>query len=262
MSWSIALRRARAIFGAGAAAKPARVDAALPLSAAIGSAVWLSTSAFLRASGTLVPTPDRQLRVISISKLHVGIEGAVHRYIFARGDGGADAHECFLQVHTDTVGEVTELVYFARLLRLFPTTAQEQSAYLGEDGQGLGEATFALARSQLEELHLPKHVLDAAFKSEEAGAELTYHRAVEARDVPFVAPFRGTENRVDDSKGGAGLRQEVVFMPYERSLGADGCEQLLICTEILQDQNFQPRREIHVDFMVGLVLSPADVSVA
>ena len=90
---------------------------------------------------------------------------------------------------------------------------------------------------------------------------LQYTRAAGSAEVPHVQPFRGSENRVDDTQGVNGLRQEVVFMPYELTLAGGAREQLLICTEILKEQDGQAQREIHVDFMVGLVLSSTDVTI-
>ena len=257
MSWTTAIGRARAFLGKG---KPAeREDAGLPLGGQIGSLVKFRVSSFLRAAGSLVPMPEDGQQVQSISRLRVDIQGTVHRYYLERGDGGR-GNERFLQVYTDVTGAVTELVYFTRLLRLYPTSPEEQSAYLGEDGRGLGEVSFSLSCGQLETLDLDPQVLAAAMPQPDGG-DVPYIRAAGPADAHHVQPFRGLENRIDDTQGIHGLRQEVVFMPYERTLAGGAREQLLISTEILKDQDGQAQREIHVDFMVGLVLTSADVTI-
>ncbi len=51
-------------------------------------------------------------------------------------------------------------------------------------------------------------------------------------------------------------------MPYARALNGGAQEQLLICTEIVSDRDGDAgAREIHVDFMIGLALTPDGVLV-
>lgn len=261
MSWTQALRHAKAfvhkrIGGADGTAN-ATADAGAPLGAAVGSLLTLKVNTFLRASGSLVGLPPASNRVVSISRLRVPLDGAVHRLYTSRGDAGGD--ESFVQVWTDAEGEPCEIAYFRRLLRLIPTTAEEQAAFMGEGGQGLGQTTFGVARAQVEGLGLDPALIEAAFGEAEG---LEYTRCAGDETVDFIAPYSGVENRIDDRSGETGLRQDIVFMPYRRTLPTGQEEQLLISTEIVRDRNGDAgAREIHVDFMVGLVLTKEGVVV-
>lgn len=251
MTFASTMTWARALL-ARIAAGPAAADDDVPMGARVGGSISIDPTPFLLAGNTLVPAPGDLLQIESISRLRAGMQGAVHRFYTARGDNG-DGPECFLQVYTDPVGVAREMVYFHRLLRLFPASREEQSAYLGEEGAGLGQATFTLHRQQFEGLDLPPVLIDQAFGKSEV---IQYERSAGSPEQEHISPFRGSETRIDDSRGRNGLRQDVVFMPYRRDLPGGGEEQLLICTEVVQEQDgVAARREIHVDFMVGLVLT-------
>lgn len=237
---------------------PPAADEGVPLGGRIGGSISIDASPFLLASNSLVPTPNELVQIQSISRLRAEMQGAVHRLYVARGDSG-DGPECFLQIYTDPEGVAKELVYCHRILRLYPSSIEEQTAYLGEDGAGLGQYTFALHRAQFEGIGLSQAVVDRAFGAQDS---IEYTRNAGDPSQEHMEPFRGWENRIDDRAGHKGLRQEVVFMPYRRDVAGGGEEQLLICTEILKEQDGDPsRREIHVDFMVGLVLQSDFVAV-
>lgn len=262
MSWSQAFGKARGLLGGRSDAPPAAADAGVPLGGRVGGSISLDAAPFLLATDSLVPAPNALVQIEAISRLRsADLQGAVHRLYTACGDGGdgGDGPECFLQIYTDPAGEARELVYYHRILRLFPASAQEQAAFLGEDGAGLGQTTFTLHREQFDGLGLPQALVERAFGE---GDTIEYTRSAGSPAQEHIAPFRGTENRLDDSLGRNGLRQDVVFMPYRRSVAGGGEEQLLICTEIVQEQDGDTsRREIHVDFMVGLVLGADFVAV-
>lgn len=253
------MSRAQALFDRGEAPKTA--DAGVPMGARVGSLLTFKVAPFLRASDSLVPAlkaGETQQQIVSISRLRVPMKGAVHRFYVMRGDDGV-GDERFLQVFTDAAGEVKELVYFDRLLRLIPQSRDEQDAYMGANQQGLGCASFSLYRSQFDGLDIDEAQLARAFGDADT---LVYERCVGDASVEFMEPFRGVENRIDDSVGERGLRQQVVFMPYRRQLAGGGEEQLLVSTEVIQDQDGDAgRRELHVDFMVGLVLTKEGVMV-
>ena len=233
-------------------------DTGVPFQARIGSLVTLKASPFLRAFGSLAGTPSASQTVKSISKLHVPMSGNAHRLYTSRGDG-ADETEEFLQIYSDIHGEIQELVYFRRLARIYPQTDDEQLAYMGEDSQGLGQTTFSLSLEQMQGIDWVAPTLKDAFG--EVGS-LEFQRCAGDSSIEFVAPFSGTENRIDDSTGEHGLHQKIVFMPYRRLLAGGSEEQLLVETEIVTDRNGDAsQREIHVDFMIGLVLSALDVVV-
>lgn len=259
MSWSQAFAKARGLLGGRSDAPPAAADAGVPLGGRIGGSISFDASPFLLASDSLVPAPEDLVQIEAISRLRsTDLQGAVHRLYTARGDSGGEP-ECFLQIYTDPAGEARELVYYHRILRLFPASQEEQAAFLGEGGTGLGQTTFTLHREQFDGLGLPQALVDRAFGE---GDTIGYMRSAGSPAQEHIAPFSGTENRIDDSLGRNGLRQDVVFMPYRRDVAGGGEEQLLICTEIVQEQDGDAsRREIHVDFMVGLVLGADFVAV-
>lgn len=234
-------------------------DASVPMGAKVGSLLTFKVGPFLRAAGSLVTKPDSRAQVVSISRVRVPVDGAIHRLYSARGDAAADAPEAFVEVFTDAKGVLQELAYYCRLLRVIPTSAEEQAAYMGEGGQGLGQATFTIQREQLAAAGASPTVLDDVF----AGADcIEYVRSAGEQSIEFVAPYQGIENRIDDRSGEHGLQQEVVFMPYERTLAGGVVEKLVIATEIVKDRDGDAgAREIHVDFMIGLTLAKEDVMI-
>lgn len=257
MSWSQAIQRARAILDKRSDAAPVTADASVPLGGRVGGLITFKVSPFLRAGNSLVQAPDSLVQILSVSRLRTQLQGAVHRLYTERGDGGQGG-ESFLQIYTDAAGEAQELVYFQRILRMIPGSVEEQAAFLGEGDVGLGQSTFSLYKAQFEGLGLPEMLVNTAFGSEES---IEYTRCVGDASQEFIKPFKGSETRIDDNVGHNGLKQDVVFMPYRRTLAGGGEEQLLICTEILQEQDGATTREIHVDFMVGLVLTKEGVTV-
>lgn len=258
MSWMKSLQLAKAVAGKRWFGGEDQADAGLPMGAKVGSLLSFKVGPFLRATGSLVARPDSRAQVVSISRVRVPIAGAIHRLYSVRGDASGDAPEAFVEVFSDEHGVVQELTYYRRLLRLIPATAEEQAMYTGEAGQGLGQATFTVWREQLSGL-CEEAALDAVFGGED---QVEYVRSVGSGSVEFVAPYQGIENRIDDKTGEHGLQQEVVFMPYERTLDGGAIEKLLISTEIVKDRDGDAgAREIHVDFMVGLSLTKEDVMI-
>lgn len=261
MSWTDALRLGRAVVQkhVGGGQTPT-ADANVPMGAHIGALMTLKVNTFLRAQGSLVGIPPATSRVVAISRLRTPVEGQVHRLYTACGDSGevgADGR-AFLQVYTAGT-DIREIVYFRRLIRLYPTTNDDQVAFLGEDGAGLGNISFSVYRSQLAGLQLDESVLAQAFGDAES---IDFTRTAGSSDQDWIEPYRGTENRINDAQGNTGLHQDVVFMPYARALNGGAQEQLLICTEIVSDRDGDAgAREIHVDFMIGLALTPDGVLV-
>ncbi|MBI3283756.1 MAG: DUF2491 family protein [Burkholderiales bacterium] len=237
-------------------AEPAPQDAGLPLGARIGSLVHLQMTPLIRAqsAGSLIAMPgEAELRVLAISRVQLQMSGSLYRYYLNCDEDGT---EKFLQLYCDANGEVSELLYCSRLTRLIPETSEDQQAYLGEDGYGLGDRSYTLWRAQLAELGMSATALDSAF----AAASLEYFRDAGDAACEFVAPFRGSETRIDDAGGRHGLQQDIVFMPYSRQLGDEAGnsmqrELLLISTEIVRSRDGdRSRREIHVDFMIAIPL--------
>lgn len=237
----------------GMAEGPADQD--LPLGARIGSVVSLQQGGLLRATaaGSLVRAPAAaDTRILAISRLKLNLAGKVYRYYLDNGDDQAD--EKFLQVYVDAQGQVAEVLYCSQLARVIPETVEDQQAYTGEQGYGLGDRSYTLWRAQLDaqldQLGLDEADLDLVFGQDEG---VDYQRDAGNADAEFVQPFTGSETRIDDAGGSGGLKQDLYYMPYARELDGAGTEFLLITTEILRSVNGDAsKRGIHVDFVIGI----------
>ncbi len=259
MSWTDAFKYTKGLAArhgvASADSNAQRVDQGLPFGARIGGVVKLQMSPLIRANAngsliTIPAAPDNLIKAISRVKLN--LDGKLHRFYLNLGDDDAD-QESFLQVFSNPQGEIAELLYCTRLTRIIPETEEEQDAYTGAAGAGLGEKNYSLWKEQLEGIGLEAAVLSMVFGDKES---IEYTREAGGSDHDFVEPFKGTEVRVDDVQGEHGLEQEIYFMPYVRAVG-DAQEYLLITTEIVKSQNGDAgRRSIHVDFMIGV---PVDI---
>ncbi len=235
---------------------PKGEDTGLPFNARVGGLITLNISPFVRAHGTLLRSPGAVHTIVAISKMHIGLEGNVYRFYIEKGDSATD-RESYVQVYVDSKKTVQEVLYFDRLLRMFPENADDLAAFTGKVEAGLGQLEFSLWKAQLAEIGYDESVLGIAFGDAES---IAYTRMTPSQS-DYMAPFEGRENRIDDSKGEQGLRQKIVFMPYERTLPLGGKEQLFISTEMVQDQNGKDSDSVHVDFMLGLPLSEIDVKV-
>jgi hypothetical protein len=225
-------------------------DAAAPMGARIGSVVQLQCSPIIRAQagGSLIATPSAaDTRILAVSQIRLEPHTELYRLYLDKGDD--DAKEKFLQVFCGDDGKVAEVLYCTQLARVIPETADDQDAYTGAAGHGLGDPGYTLWREQLADM------LDAATLDTVFGAldRVDYTRDAGAPDAQFVKPFEGRETRIDDAAGVHGLRQQMYFMPYVRTLADGGREYLLITTEIVESVDGDTnRRGIHVDFVIGI----------
>lgn len=238
----------------GVTKKEARADDGVPLGARIGSVVQLQVSPIVRAqgAGSLVAMPQPgDTRILALSQLTLQPDTALYRLYLATGD--ADAKERFLQVLEGDGDRPAEVLYCTQLARVIPETAEDQDAYTGQAGYGLGDQGYTLWREQLADT-LDAATLAAAFGDAE---RLDYSRDAGSPGAAFVAPFQGRETRIDDAQGVRGLRQELYFMPYVRRLQDGTREYLLITTEIVESVDGDAsRRGIHVDFVIGIPMEP------
>jgi hypothetical protein len=227
-----------------------RADDGVPLGARIGSVVQLQMSPVIRAqtNGSLIAMPGAgDTRILAVSQIRLEPDTELYRLYLDKGIEAAD--EKFLQVFCGGDGKVAEVLYCTQLARVIPETADDQDAYMGTAGYGLGDAGYTLWREQLADM------LDAATLETVFGASnrLDYTRDAGAADAQFVAPFKGRETRIDDAAGMHGLRQEWYFMPYVRPLADGTREYLLITTEIVESVDGDTaKRGIHVDFVIGI----------
>jgi hypothetical protein len=240
----------------------ARADAGVPLDARIGSVVQIQRSPVIRAqaNGSLIAMPEEgDCRILALSQMRLQPDTELYRLYLDKGD--EDAKEKFLQVFCGDDGKVAEILYCTQLARVIPETADDQDAYTGVAGYGLGDASYTLWREQLADM-LGEAELAAVFGDSE---RLDYARDAGGSDAgrpdaAFVKPFQGREIRIDDAQGVHGLRQELYFMPYVRELAGGGREYLLITTEIIESVDGDTaRRGIHVDFVIGIPLEPERV---
>jgi hypothetical protein len=227
-----------------------RADDGLPLGARIGSLVHMQHSPIIRAqaNGSLIALPgDGDTRVLAVSQLRLEPKTELYRLYLVKGDD--DGHEKFLQLFCGSDGQIAEILYCTQLARVIPESKEDQEAYTGAAGYGLGDAGYTLWREQLAGM-LSEFDLASVFGTLE---RLDYTRDAGAREAAFVAPFRGQEIRIDDAQGKHGLRQDLVFMPYVRQLASGEREYLLITTEIVESRDGDnSRRGIHVDFVIGI----------
>jgi hypothetical protein len=253
MGWNDAYKYMRGVAGKHGVAASSEQDLGLPLGARIGGLINIQQSPFIRASaaGSLIGMPgEGDTRIVAVSQMKLSMAGSLYRYYLATGDD--DAHERFVQVFQDAQGRVAELMYCTQLARTIPETAEDQDAYTGQSGVGLGDASYTLWREQLGDVGLDEAQLAQVFGD---GDRLDYQRDAGEPGTPFVAPFSGTETRLDDAGGINGLQQEIWFMPYVRELAGGGNEYLLITTEIVASRNGDAsQRGIHVDFVIGIPL--------
>jgi hypothetical protein len=210
----------------------------------------MQQSPLLRAAadGSLITPPEPgDIRIVAVSQLKLRQSGGLYRYYLDTGDMEGD--EKFLQVYQNPQGEVAEVLYCTQLARVIPETADDQDAYTGAAGYGLGDPGYTLWREQLADM-LDAATLDTVFG---AADRVDYTRDAGAPDAQFVKPFEGRETRIDDADGTHGLRQQMYFMPYVRTLADGGREYLLITTEIVESVDGDTnRRGIHVDFVIGI----------
>lgn len=243
----------------GFGADTERQDGGLPLGARIGSLVTLQQSPLIRANagGSLIAMPGAaDTRIVAVSQIRLNMAGGLFRFYMATGD--TDAKEKFLQVFRNAQGEIAEIMYCTQIARIVPETAEDQEAYTGEAGYGLGDRSFTLWREQLADL-LDAGDLAAAFG--DAG-QIVYRRDAGENHAEFSPPFSGSEIRIDDAAGAHGLQQDMYFMPYVRELRDGGHEYLLITTEIVNSVDGDTsKRGIHVDFVVGIPLEAGRVTV-
>jgi hypothetical protein len=232
----------------------ARADDGLPLGARIGSLVQMQQSPVIRAqaNGSLIGTLEAgDTRVLAVSQLKLEPRTELYRFYLVKGD--EDGKEKFLQVFCGPDGAVAEILYCTGLARVIPETFEDQQAYTGEAGYGLGDPGYTLWREQLADMLSPAD-LAAVFGELD---RLDYTRDTGARGAAFVAPFQGQEIRIDDAQGKHGLRQQLYYMPYVRQLASGEREYLLITTEIVDSVDGDAgRRDIHVDFVIGIPVEP------
>ncbi|HEX8787669.1 MAG TPA: hypothetical protein VF793_15900 [Telluria sp.] len=236
-----------------------RADDGLPLGARIGSLVQMQHASLIRAQmdGSLIAMPgDGDTRVLAVSQVRLDPHTELYRLYLATGD--EDGHEKFLQLFCAPDGRIAEILYCTQLARVIPETADDQQAYTGEAGYGLGDAAYTLWREQLADMLSPAELATVFGELD----RIDYTRDAGARDAAFVPPFRGQEIRIDDAQGKHGLRQQLYFMPYVRQLAGGEREYLLITTEIVDSVDGDTsKRAIHVDFMIGIPMEPERIVV-
>jgi hypothetical protein len=259
MGWKDVFGYTRRIAAGKGIGDTSRPDDGAPLGARIGSVVQLQRSPIIRAqaNGSLIAMPgDGDTRVLALSQLRLEPGTTLYRLYLATGD--TDDKERFLQLlGTD------EILYCTQIARMIPETAEDQEAFTGSAGYGLGDPGYTLWREQLAGM-LGEAELATVFGDADRVEKdrIDYVRDAGNPGAPFVPPFTGHEIRIDDAQGEHGLRQQLYYMPYVRSLQGGGREYLLITTEIVESVDGDAsRRGIHVDFVIGIPLEAERVVV-
>jgi hypothetical protein len=205
MAWKDVFSYVRGIAAKkGVAEGAARMDEGVPLDARIGSVVQLQHSPVIRAqaNGSLIAMPEAgDTRILAVSQMRLQPDTELYRLYLDKGD--EDAKEKFLQLFCGGDGKVAEILYCTQLARVVPQIADDQDAYTGQAGYGLGDAGYTLWREQLADM-LDASALASVFGD---GERLDYRRDAGGPDAPFVQPFHGREIRIDDARGAHGLRQ-------------------------------------------------------
>lgn len=250
MAWKDVFSYVRAVAAnKGVTKGEARADDDVPLGARIGSVVQVQMSPIIRAqaNGSLIAMPAAaDTRILAVSQIRLQPDTELYRLYLDKGDDAAD--EKFLQVFCGDDGKVAEVLYCTQLARVIPETADDQDAYTGVAGYGLGDAGYTLWREQLADM-LGAQELATVFGESD---RLDYTRDAGGA-AQFVSPFKGRETRIDDAAGQHGLRQDMYFMPYVRRLADGSREYLLITTEIVESVDGDAnKRGIHVDFVIGI----------
>jgi hypothetical protein len=258
MGWKDVFSYTKALAANKGVGTTTRADDNLPLGARIGSVVQMQMSPMIRAqtNGSLIAMPDAgDTRILAVSQIRLEPSTALFRLYLATGDANAD--EKFLQVFSNDDGTVAEMLYCTQLARVIPETADDQDAYTGVAGYGLGDASYTLWREQLADMVSAADLANAFGDAD----HITYARDAGGSDAAFVQPFTGREIRIDDAQGMTGLKQQMYFMPYVRELAGGGREYLLITTEIIESVDGQAKPGIHVDFVIGIPVEQERITV-
>lgn len=259
MGWKDVFSYTKALAANQGVGASVRADDHLPLGARIGSLVQMQVSPVIRAQtdGSLIALPAAgDTRVLAVSQIRLEPATALVRLYLVTGDAQAD--EKFLQVFSNDDGSVAEILYCTQLARVIPETAEDQDAYTGVAGYGLGDASYTLWRDQLADTLSPADLANAFGEND----HIAYARDAGARDGTFMRPFTGREIRIDDATGMKGLKQQLYFMPYVRELAGGGREYLLITTEIIESVDGDAsKRGIHVDFVIGIPVEQERITV-
>ena len=259
MGWKDVFSYTKALAANKGVGATVRADDKLPMGARIGSLVQMQVSPIIRAqsSGSLIAMPAAgDTRIVAASQVKIDPDTALYRLYLVNGDVKAD--EKFLQVFSNDDGSVAEILYCTQLARVIPETEDDQDAYTGVAGYGLGDASYTLWHEQLEDT-LGAAELAAAFGDDD---HITFGRDAGAPDAAFVQPFTGKEIRIDDAQGMKGLKQQLYFMPYVRQLAGGGREYLLITTEIIDSVDGDTsKRGIHVDFVIAIPIEAERITV-
>lgn len=262
MSWTDSINYIKGIaskHGVDSLKQNVRSDDGLPLGAKIGGLINFQLTPFVRASGagSLVTPPNNNESIIrAIGHVKLDFPGNIYRYYMATGDEGPEK-EKFLQVVVDESGVVIETMYCSRITRFIPETVDDQNAFTGEGGAGLGQLTYTLWKDQLTDCGFAQSDLALALGDSD---QIDFTR--ETGSGEFVAPFNGTEIRIDDAQGIHGVEEKIWFTPYVRVMSDGNQEHLLITTSVVNSRDGDAgQRSIHVDFMVGIILEKERISI-
>lgn len=235
----------------------------LPLGARIGGGVTMQMTPYIRAqaAGSFVQAPDAALLTIqAIGHLHGLLDsGDLYRLYTEVGDDDSDGR-AYLQIETDADGDLLEITSWTRIARIIiPVSEEDQATFFDGKPGGIGEQVFTLYRDDLIAMGYTDTELVPIFGEVD---HIDYARAIGDAQTPFVPPLSGQEIRIDDANGTRGLQQDVTVMIYLRALQDGSNEMLMISAELVQSHNGDStKRDVHVDFMAGIMLDPVRVQI-
>lgn len=249
-----------------------RVDTGLPFGARVGGLIQLVLADFALLEGSLLYTPSAaQQAIVAASRLHIDADEDLSIYRLYTSTGvDRDGQGAFLQIMTgkDRPQDIRDLAYYQFLFREYPTTPEEQDAYLG-NGYGLGADHYDM---DSDELGMISHVAkrDGRAQALLAGAEaIGFDRDAAGGD--YIRPWRASERRIDDALGAKGVEKTLSFMQYVRELpaglaqsttGAHGpIERLWVAFEHVTSMDGRPASAAWVDYFAGVAIDPAHLKV-
>ena len=258
MPWISALRYAKAHLAPASGAE-GQADAAAPLGARIGALLRYQRAPLIRAraAGSLFDMPAEEQDVVrAISHVRLDLSGSLWR-LFTQVGNVLDDDDRFLQVLVDRQGGIVDALACSRLTGFIPS-ASDVALFRGDGGTGLGAQSYSLGADQLVSAGVPSDVLSAALGERD---RLDFLRDVDSQ-AEFVAPFAGTEVRIDDADGTRGQNARVWFMPYVRNLADGSPEYLLIQMSAVDSRDGDPsRRAVLVGMWIAIPMEKERITI-
>lgn len=249
-------------------ASPERVDTGLPYGARIGGLIEMPIAQFALLDDTLLAVPKAaQFPIVAVSRLRIDADEDLSIFrLYVDTGPDRNGQGAFLQIMTgkNRPDDVREMAYYQFLFREYPTTTEEQDAFLGK-GFGLGQDRYEMDRdeiSQIAHLSMSAERIDALLCGQDS---IGFERDAPGRD--YIRPWTARERRLDDSIGEKGVEKTHSFMQYVRRLPSvlneepGPVERLWIDFEEVETVDGRPARAVWVDYLAGIAVDPLRVKI-